>query len=142
VPGRIRNALSAIFFLATLGSAACQFGCRRQPKTEKPVAVGWRPLGSWSGSGDFQTDSFNMESGQWRIKWETREDATSESGTFRVTVHSAVSGRPLSVPIEHRGAGRGTAYVNEDPRLFELVIESRGLAWSVRVEEAVVAYDQ
>jgi len=54
-------------------------------------------------------------------------------------VHSAVSGRPLALAVEHRGVGHDTAYVNEDPRLFHLVIESTNLDWAVTIEEAVIA---
>ena len=120
-------------------AALCISGCRRAQKAEAgQVAVGWRPLGSWSGRGSVQTDSFNVEGGQWRIHWEARKEAGATAGTFRITVHSAVSGRPLMVAVEHTGAGHGTATVNEDPRLFHLVIESSGLDWSVSAEEAVV----
>jgi hypothetical protein len=56
-----------------------------------------------------------------------------------VTVNSAVSGRPLELVVDHRGNGHGIAYVNEDPRLFHLVIESGNVDWSVAIEEAVVA---
>jgi hypothetical protein len=55
-----------------------------------------------------------------------------------VVVHSAVSGRPLQEAVEHHGDGRGIAYVTEDPRLYHLVINSGGLDWSIKVEEAVV----
>jgi hypothetical protein len=51
-----------------------------------------------------------------------------------------VSGRPLVVAVDRRGNGRGVAYVNEDPRLYHLVIESRGVDWSFSVEESVVGY--
>jgi hypothetical protein len=133
------SALRAILFAALALALFENGGCRRAPKAEATqIAVGWRPLGSWSGSGDVQTDSFNIESGQWRIKWETRNERVPGVGTFRITVHSAVSGRPLNVAVDHRGAGHDIAYVNEDPRLFHLVIESRGLDWSVSVEEAVI----
>lgn len=122
---------------AALLCAACHPEAKPEPKTR---AVGWRPIGSWSGRGDAQTDSFNIESGQWRIKWETRNESPAGAGSFRVTVHSAVSGRPLMVAVEHRGAGDDVAYVNEDPRLYHLVIESSNVDWSLQVEEAVVAY--
>lgn len=113
-------------------------GCRRQPKADTNApAVGWLPVGAWSGRGDTQTDSFNIESGTWRIKWETRNETAPGRGTFRVEVHSAVSGRPLALAVDHRGIGHDIAYVTEDPRLFELVIESRNIDWSVTVEEAV-----
>ena len=78
-----------------------------------------------------------MDSGLWRIKWETRNENPPGKGTFKVIVHSDVSGRPLMQAVEHRGAGHGIAYVAEDPRLYFLVIESTNLDWTVAVEESV-----
>jgi hypothetical protein len=40
--------------------------------------------------------------------------------------------------VEHQGDGHGVAYVTEDPRLYHLVVESGGVDWSIKVEEAVV----
>jgi hypothetical protein len=115
-------------------------GCRPETKREpKPPLVGWRPIGAWSGRGNTQTDSFNIESGQLRIKWETKNEASPGAGAFKVMVHSAVSGRPIALAVEHRGAGRDTAYVTDEPRLYHLVIESSDVDWTVAVEEAVIA---
>jgi hypothetical protein len=123
---------------------ALTFGaCRQETKTGvRQTLIGWRPVGEFSGRGNSQTESFNIESGQWRIKWATTDERPAGAGTFEVTVHSAVSGRPLGVPIEHKGIGRDTVYINEDPRLYHLVIESNNVAWSVAIEEAVVGYAQ
>jgi hypothetical protein len=118
-------------------------GCRPETKREvKPPLVGWRPIGTWSGRGNTQTDSFNIESGQLRIKWDTKNETAPGAGTFRVMVHSAVSGRPIALAVEHRGAGRDTAYVTDEPRLYHLVIESSEVDWTVVVEEAVTAAAQ
>ena len=126
-------------FLA-VALAASIYGCRSEPKQEtKPPLIGWRPLESFSGRGNTQTESFNVESTQWRIKWETRNEAAPDAGTFTVVVHSAVSGRPISLAVDHKGTGKGLAYVTEDPRLYHLVIESNALDWSIAVEEAVVS---
>jgi hypothetical protein len=95
-------------------------------------------MGKWSGRGDTQTESFDIDSTQWRIKWETKGAAAPGAGSFHVVVDSAVSGRPLEDAVQHHGDGRGVAYVTEDPRLYHLVIESAGLNWSIAVEEAVV----
>ena len=125
----------AWLLLTTLAGAGCK------PKTAaKTPVVGWRAIGSWSGHGDTQTDSFNIEAGQWRIRWQAANEDEAGAGRLRVTVHSAVSGRPLIVAVEHRGVGHDVAYVNDDPRLYHLVIESRHIDWSLKVEEAVVAY--
>jgi hypothetical protein len=95
-------------------------------------------MASFSGRGDSQTESFDIDSTEWRIKWQTKGAASPAAGTFHVVVHSAVSGRPLMDAVQQRGNGHGIAYVTEEPRLFHLVIESNGLDWSVAVQEAVV----
>jgi hypothetical protein len=120
---------------------------RPQPKAvSKAFAIGWRPVVSWSGHGDSQTESFNIETGQWRIKWATKPQAQGEpvssNGNFRVAVHSLVSGRFVSVVAERQGAGSGIAYMAEEPRQFFLVIESAGLNWMVQVEEGVVGEEE
>ena len=118
--------------------AAMAVGCQSaSPPPAKPRQVGWRPIQSWSGgAGNTQTESFNIESTQWRIKWVTK--GTTASGEFHVVANSEVSGRPIAEPIAQKGPGNGVAYVTEDPRLYHLVIDSSGLDWSIAVEEAVV----
>ena len=116
--------------------------CRQAPKPESKPLIGWRPAGTWSGRGDSQTDSFNIESGQWRIKWAATNEQPAGSGTLLVTAHSAISGRPIAIAIDHKGPGSGIAYINEDPRLYHLVIESRNLDWSMKVEESEIGYSR
>ena len=114
-------------------------GCRSKQRSESHHSqIGWRPIGKWSGRGDTQTESFNIESTQWRIKWETRGAASPGGGSFHVVVHSAVSGRPIQDAVQQQGSGHGIVYVTEDPRLYHLVIDSAGVDWSIAVEEAVV----
>jgi hypothetical protein len=113
-------------------------GCKSKPKARATQQIGWRPIVQFSGRGDSQTESFDIGSAQWRIKWETKGAPSPEAGQFQVEVHSAVSGRPLVDAIQHQGNGHGIAYVSEEPRLFELVIDSKDVDWSVAVEEAVV----
>lgn len=124
----------------------------------------WRSLGSWSGHGSEQTDSFTSDTGALRIQWEAKSSGNSPAarhpnghstaqsprgggpdaaaalgvpvGTFRLTIHSSISGRPLSsAVVDHKGAGKGTAFVSEDPRVFFAVVESKGLDWSFTIEE-------
>jgi hypothetical protein len=132
---------TAFRFHAVIVAALTFTGCRPGPKhSVQQTLVGWQPVGSFSGRGNSQTESFNIDSGQWRIKWATTNEKPAGAGSFRVTVHSAVSGRPMGVAVDHPGTGHGTAYVNEDPRLYHLVIESSNVDWSVAMEEAVVGY--
>jgi hypothetical protein len=136
----LRNSRHAglAFFCAWLLSV----GCGSPPRTEpRAPQVGWRPIISFSGRGSTQSESFNIESTQWRIKWEAKGARPAGGGLFKIMVHSAVSGRPLMEAVRQRGNGSGIAYVAEDPRLYHLVIESDA-DWSIAVEEAVVGQSQ
>ena len=63
----------------------------------------------------------------------------AEGATFRIIVHSDVSGRPLLVAVDRHGPGNDVTYVTEDPRSFFLVIESESLDWSIAVAEGIPA---
>ncbi len=100
--------------------------------------MAWRPVASWTGRDSQQTDSFSMETGQWRIKWETSDQPSADAKKFQVIVHSSISGRFVSVAVDHPSAGSGLSYMAEDPREFFLDVESSGLDWKVSVEEGSV----
>ena len=128
----ISPALAAVLFLLC--------GCRKpEPPSPKPK-VEWRSLGSWSGNGNIQTESLNLEIPEWRIRWETKNPHSKEDATFKVELHSAISGRTLSVPVdEHGGPDHDFAYITEIPHLFYLSIESKNVDWTVTAEEPVLA---
>jgi hypothetical protein len=116
------------------------FGCRKPTKLlSNELVMAWRPVASWSGNANYQTDSFDIDTGQWRIKWQTTDQPSEKQKVFRVIVHSSVSGRFVSVAVDHSSAGSGIDYVAEDPRAFFLVVESKGLDWKLNVEEGVEA---
>ena len=126
--GVIRGSVAAI----TLLTIACGSS---KPATREVVV--WQKVGSWDGRGNRQTESFEGETGALRVRWEARSDTPSPSGTLRITLHSAVSGRPLAVTVDQHGLGSGTAYANEDPRTFFFVVDSANLGWSFTVDEQV-----
>lgn len=116
--------------------AACGGGAADAPAAVTQAdEVAWRPLGTWSGRGHRQTESFTSETGNLRARWETTE--ADPDGAFSLTIHSAISGRALERIVEHRGQGKGTAYLYEDPRVFHAVVDSAGVDWTVTIEEAV-----
>jgi hypothetical protein len=116
--------------------------CGAPAKTAaRPAAtsVAWRQLGSWSGHGNAQTESFSSDTGTLRVRWQARAtDGNSSTTTpFRLAAHSAISGRLLQPVVEHTGPGEGIGYVQQDPHVLYIVVESGALAWTVTVEEAV-----
>jgi hypothetical protein len=117
-----------------LFSIAC--GNTPAPRPEH-VAV-TRPLGSFQGRGS-QTIGVVSESGRLRVTWETRNEDPPGAGTFRLALHSGVSGRPIELITDERGLGKGTKEVADDPRPYNLMVDSANLDWSFSVEEIVAA---
>jgi hypothetical protein len=103
----------------------------------KPEPVIWRTVGSWSGRGNEQTGSFSVETGAMRIRWQTSNEAAPGAGAFRLSLHSAISGRPLQVAVDQKGVGRDTTYIEDEPRVSYLVVDSHDIDWAVTLEEAV-----
>ena len=113
-------------------------GCADAPPPPPSHVAVTRSLGSFAGRGD-QTIGVVSESGRLLVRWETRNEHPTGSGTFRLALHSGVSGRPIEVITDERGAGKGTREVADDPRPYNLMVESANLDWSFSVEEIVAA---
>ena len=106
-----------------------------QPKSSQPVI--WRKVGSWSGRANVQTDSFTVETGALRLRWEARSKGPPGAGSFKVSLHSAISGRLLQIAVDRRGSGQDVTYIEDEPRVSYLVVESADLEWTLSLEEAV-----
>ncbi len=130
----LRFALTAALLVPVLSLLSCNSA----PAKPKEPLVGWRHITDFSGRGSTQTESFNIEATQWRIKWEAKGDTHPTSGKLLVMVNSAVSGRPIALGFENNGNGKGIAYVTEDPRFYYLVITSENLDWSLSIDEEVL----
>ena len=127
----------AVLALA-LTAGACRRPAADQARPAQQV-VAWRAVGTWSGRGNKQTESFTSETGGLRVRWTATAGSQPSlmAGKLRVSAHSAISGRLLEQVVDHRGAGSGTGYVNQDPHVFYLMVESDDLDWTLSVEEAI-----
>ncbi len=105
-----------------------------QAPAEPAPAQAPRELGSWKGQGS-TTLGFVSESGSFRINWVAQNIDNARPGRFKLTLRSGISGRPLRVSAEHESAGAGSEEFGDDPRLYEFVVESAGINWSISVEE-------
>ncbi len=108
-------------------------GCGSPPAPPRELVTVARPAGSWEGSGN-STIGFVSDTGRFRIHWQTRDESSTGGGMFRLTVHSAVSGRPLEVVVDHRGEGSGQTDFADDPRPYNFMVESTNLEWSFSVD--------
>jgi hypothetical protein len=72
-----------------------------------------------------------------RLTWETHHDGAAGPGRLRVWLHSAISGRPLQTIVDQSSTGAGTTFVEDDPRVSYLVIESEHVEWRLSLDEAV-----
>jgi hypothetical protein len=122
-----------------LAAIAC--GTAPEPareSAEKPVS---RELGSWSGKGS-TTLGFVSESGSFRITWKAQNQDNARPGAFQLTLRSGISGRPMKIIADHQGSGGGSVEFGDDPRMYEFLVESRGIDWSVAVQETFAARRQ
>ena len=129
---------TSLGLLAVVSAVAWSRAQANQASPQRERTLLWRPLGSWSGHGSRQTESFTSDTGALRVKWETSATSPSHStAPFRLTAHSAISGRPLQQVVEYTGTGNGVGYVQQDPHVFYMVIDAKDLNWKFTVEEAI-----
>jgi len=126
-------------FVTAVPGTALLLACG--PSSEAPrsqsVAV-TRLAGSWQGTGN-RTIDLVSDSGRFHITWEARNEHPPNTGRFRLTVHSAVSGRPIQVVADHRGEGSGSADFADDPRVYNFVVDSTNVEWAFSVNEIIAA---
>ena len=121
--------------LAALLATACGSG---HTANDKPTTVEWKRVGSWSGRGNRQTESFTSDTGGFRVDWETTNEAPAGTGRLKVVFRSGDSGREIIDAVNAHGVGRGTEEVAGDrPRWYFLTIESANVDWTITVEEQI-----
>ncbi len=64
---------------------------------------------------------------------------TDSKGTahFRVSLYSAISGRPLQTIVDTQRPGADTVDLAANPRVAYLLIESEQIRWRITLQEAV-----
>jgi hypothetical protein len=106
--------------------------CKSEPPAPQLESV-TSSLGSWQGRGS-TTIGFNSDSGRFRIRWIAKNENPAGSGRLHLTVHSAVSGRPMQDVLDYRGEGSGAVDFNDDPRSYNIMVESANVDWSIAVD--------
>ena len=128
-----------LVIVALLPLVTCE-GRQEEPESAPPVVAAtllWHALGTWSGNGDRQTESFDVTTGSMRLTWEALQEGAPGTNHFRVSLHSAISGRPLQTIVDAQEAGAGTVDLAASPRVAYLLVESEQIRWRVTLEEAV-----
>jgi hypothetical protein len=127
-------------------------GCSREPApaaapsatspAAAPAAEGevlaWRVIGTWSGRGNAQLETFPIERQTWRVRWETKNESPAGTGTFYLTANSGDSGRIMAEVVDATGNDHDVAYVSDVPHRYYLVVTSSNVDWTVSAEEPAV----
>jgi hypothetical protein len=108
--------------------------CRPHSGAPREVAI-WRQVGSWTGRGNAQTESFTSDTGGFRVRWETRNETSPGAGRLKVVFRSGDSGRPIIEAVNVQGIGQDSEEVADNVRWYFLTIESAGIDWKVTVDE-------
>jgi len=120
--------------------AALASGCRgdqASPPAQRPAAaeITWREIGTWSGRRSQQTESFEVSTAAMRLRWQTTSETSPGAGRLIVTLHSAVSGRPLQTLVDAHGVSSATVNVADEPRWSHLAIEAANVEWQMTLEQ-------
>src|ERR1051325_10453143 len=89
-------------FVLVVLSATVACACRQprpEPSKTKEIVL-WKQLGSWSGRGNAQTESFVGLTGSLRFRWRASHEDAKDRGGFKLVLQSAISGRDLQQPVD------------------------------------------
>jgi len=122
-------------------------GCSREPAPAaappggapgEAEVLAWRAIGTWSGRGSAQLETFPIERQTWRVRWETKNESPTGTGTFYVTANSGDSGRIMAEVVQATGVDHDVAYISDVPHRYYLVVTSSNVDWTVTAEEPMV----
>lgn len=128
----MRRSLPLIAF--AIAAAACRSEAP-PPRSPAQEVVIWKEVGSWSGRGNVQTETFTSDTGGFRVRWETRNESPPGAGRLKVVFRSSDSGRPIIEAVDVRGVGADQEEVADNVRWYFLTIESAAVDWTVHVDE-------
>jgi hypothetical protein len=115
-------------------------GCSNKASEPQQIVSVTRLAGSWQGRGSGNFGDIPSETGRFRITWQTSNESPAGTGQFKLTMRSAVSGRPMQLVADHQGVGSGTASYDEGPRTYDFLVESANVDWKFQVEETSGAF--
>lgn len=124
--------------LPGIAMACLLAGCT--PPEQKPAGftTAYRPVGTWSGTGNKTIGDVMLASGRFRVTWQTSDEASPGAGRFVLTARSSVSGRPLQEVANYVGEGGGTIeFGEEDRRIYDFTVESANVQWSFTVDDVI-----
>jgi len=121
--------------IVAAGAALAAVACRSAPPPAPQEVVVWKPVGSWSGHGNVQTETFTSDTGGFRVRWETTNETKPGAGRLKVVFRSGDSGRPIIDAVDVTGIGHDAEEVADNVRWYYLTIESANVDWTVNVDE-------
>lgn len=99
-----------------------------------PARTGWTQVASWSGNGIKQTESFSINSREWRISWQATNEVLAGAGIVQIMVYGD-DGSLVTLAANKQGTGSDTSYVRSAPGRHYLMINSGNVDWTVTVED-------
>ena len=132
----LRAVAAGVVIVVAAGASACR-GDQTRHVPHQPAAtdITWREIGTWSGGLSRQTESFEVSISAMRLRWQTTSETSPGAGRLTVTLHSAVSGRPLQTIVDAHGVSSATVNVADEPRWSYLVIEAANVEWQMTLEQ-------
>ena len=71
-----------VLLLVVLAAVLLCPGCEHTPSpAEKQTELVWKEVGTWSGHGNQQLETFPIEHFTWRVKWEAKNESPPIAAT-------------------------------------------------------------
>lgn len=102
--------------------------------TEAATTPGWQQVASWQGNGVKSTETFHVNSKQWRVTWNYTGRKGGDGGHLSVFAHNE-DGSWSELAASQTGAGSGDSIMRSGPGDCYLEISSTSGSWQVVVEE-------
>jgi hypothetical protein len=102
---------------------------------DPPATSTWRPIGSWSGNGAKNTETFTVNAREWRLVWEASGDGRV-AGIMQVFAYkgdSELPEVPVNTQLEGSAAKRDVSYLR-GAGPWHMTINAMG-EWRLRAEE-------
>jgi hypothetical protein len=97
-------------------------------------AATWTPIGSWTGEGTKETETFMVTAREWRVTWTAKKkNPTLPVRVFAIAVYNAANDTPVSSINPGDAEAAGESYVRGAGRYY-LKIAAGNAAWTVRAE--------
>lgn len=122
------------YFFWTRANQPIGLAARSQDSPRSQPSSTWVEVKRWTGTGQKQTESFQIGSREWRISYATKP-AVAGVELLQIYVHEANTGQIVTLAANRIDSGSDTSYVQGQAGHRYYLVMNTANHWSVLIEE-------